>query len=130
MDYPYTLLKFVAGGSVIIGMTLLAEHVAPRYGGMLAAAPIITTIAFLFTYSDAGKKTTRQLVISAFWFAIPAILFLLTLYFLMNRYGVLPSFWGRLGSGAGRSSSPYTALSWERDGKIAGTVSSRPDQTT
>ena len=70
MDYLYTLLKFIIGGSVIVGVTLLAEHADPRYGGMLAAAPIITTLAFLFTYSEAGRETTRQLVISAFWFAM------------------------------------------------------------
>ena len=60
MDYLYTLLKFIIGGSVIVGVTLLAEHADPRYGGMLAAAPIITTLAFLFTYSEAGQETTRQ----------------------------------------------------------------------
>ncbi len=30
MDYLYTLLKFIIGGSVIVGVTLLAEHVDPR----------------------------------------------------------------------------------------------------
>jgi len=97
MDYLYTFLKFIVGGSIIVGVTLLAEHVNPRYGGMLAAAPIITTIAFLFTYSEAGRETTRQLVSSAFWFAIPSVLFLPTLYFMMNRYGILPSFGGAFG---------------------------------
>ena len=97
MDYLYTLLKFVVGGSVIVGVTLLAEHVDPRYGGMLAAAPIITTIAFLFTYSEAGRETTRQLAMSAFWFAIPTMLFLLAFWFLTSRYGLLPSLGGAYG---------------------------------
>ena len=76
MDYLYTLLKFIVGGSVIVGVTLLAEQVDPRYGGMLAAAPIITTLAFLFTYAEAGRESTQQLVISAFYFAIPSLMFL------------------------------------------------------
>lgn len=97
MDYLYTLLKFVIGGSVIVGVTLLAEQVDPRYGGMLAAAPIITTLAFLFTYFETSHETTRQLVISAFWFAIPSLLFLLALYFLMTRYSLLPSLGGAYG---------------------------------
>lgn len=97
MDYLYTLLKFVVGGSVIVGVTLLAEHVDPRYGGMLAAAPIITTIAFLFTYSEAGRETTRQLVLGAFWFAIPSLVFLLALWFLSARYGFFPSLGGAFG---------------------------------
>jgi uncharacterized membrane protein (GlpM family) len=97
MDYLYTLLKFIVGGSVIVGVTLLAEHVDPRYGGMLAAAPIITTLAFLFTYSEAGLETTRQLIISAFWFAIPSLLFLLAFWFLLSRYSLLPSIGGAYG---------------------------------
>ncbi|MGD0080106.1 MAG: GlpM family protein [Methanoregula sp.] len=97
MDYLYTLLKFVVGGSVIVGVTLLAEHADPKYGGMLAAAPIITTIAFLFTYSEAGRETTRQLVISAFWFAIPTLLFLLAFWYLMYRFSILISIGGAYG---------------------------------
>ena len=97
MDYLYTLLKFVVGGSVIVGVTLLAEHADPKYGGMLAAAPIITTLAFLFTYSEAGRQTTQQLVISAFWFAIPTLLFLLAFYFLMSRFSLLMTLGGAYG---------------------------------
>jgi uncharacterized membrane protein (GlpM family) len=97
MDYLYTLLKFIIGGSVIVGVTMLAEHVDPRYGGMLAAAPIITTLAFLFTYSEAGRQTTQQLVISAFWFAIPTLLFLLAFWFLMYRFSLLMSLCGAYG---------------------------------
>ena len=97
MDYLYTFLKFVVGGSVIVGVTYLAEQVDPRYGGMLAAAPIITTLAFLFTYSEAGRETTRLLVISAFWFAIPSLLFLLAFWFLMSRFSLLPSIGGAYG---------------------------------
>ena len=97
MDYLYTLLKFVIGGSVIVGVTMLAEHADPRYGGMLAAAPIITTLAFLFTYTEAGRETTQQLVISAFWFAIPTLFFLLAFYFLMYRFGLLQSLGGAYG---------------------------------
>jgi len=97
MDYLYTLLKFVVGGSVIVGVTLLAEQVDPRYGGMLAAAPIITTLAFLFTYFETGHETTRQLVISAFWFAIPSLVFLLAFWFLLSRFSLLPSLGGAYG---------------------------------
>lgn len=97
MDYLYTLLKFIVGGSVIVGVTLLAEQVDPRYGGMLAAAPIITTLAFLFTYTEAGRETTQQLVISAFYFAIPSLIFLLAFWFLMYRFSLLQSLGGAYG---------------------------------
>ncbi|MGB7789067.1 hypothetical protein [Methanoregula sp.] len=97
MDAAQTVLKFVAGGSIIVGVTWLAQQVNPRYGAILAAAPIITTLAFLFTYNEAGVATTQQLVIGAFYFAIPTLFFLLTLYFLMGRFGLLPSLGGAYG---------------------------------
>ena len=94
MDYLYLALKFLIGGGIFVGVTLLAEHVDPKYGGILVAAPIITTLAILFVYSDAGQSVARQLAIGAFWFAIPTLLFLLVLYLLMDRYPLIPSFGG------------------------------------
>jgi len=94
MDILYTALKFIAAGSIIVGVTLLAQHADPKYGGLLAAAPITTTLAFLFTYSEAGQQLTRELVLGSFWFAIPTVLFLVTLYFLMGRFSLLPSLGG------------------------------------
>jgi len=97
MDYTYIILKFLIGGGAIVGVTLLAEQVNPKYGGILVAAPIITSLAILFTWSEAGQATTRQLVIGAFWFAIPTLLFLLVLYLLLARYPLIPSFGGAFG---------------------------------
>lgn len=97
MEYLHTLLKFLAGGGIIVGVTYIAQQVNPKYGGILAAAPIITTLAFLFTYSDAGVATTRQLVLGTFFFAIPSLAFLLALYLLMSRMGFLESLGGAYG---------------------------------
>jgi uncharacterized membrane protein (GlpM family) len=97
MDYSYLTLKFLIGGGVLVGVTFLAEQADPKYGGILAAAPITTTLAILFTYSETGQATTQQLVMDAFWFVIPTLLFLLALYLLMTRYPLLPSFGGALG---------------------------------
>ena len=85
MDILYTALKFVVAGGIIVGVTLLAQQADPRYGGILAAAPITTTLAFLFTYAETSHATTQQLVLGSFWFAIPTLLFLAVLYILMGR---------------------------------------------
>jgi uncharacterized membrane protein (GlpM family) len=97
MNYLSIALKFLVGGSVIVGVTLLAQEIDPKYGGILAAAPITTTLAFLFTYSETNAATTQQLVLSTFYFIIPTVLFLLALYFLMNRLTILPSLGGAFG---------------------------------
>ncbi|PKG33477.1 GlpM family protein [Methanoregula sp.] len=97
MDYLQALVKFIVGGSIIVGVTYLAQQVNPKYGGILAAAPIITTIAFLFTYSEAGIDTTRQLVLGTFFFAIPSVIFLVALYFFTSRMGLLEGLAGAYG---------------------------------
>jgi hypothetical protein len=62
MDYLYPLLKFIICGSVIVGVTLLAENVDARYGGMLAAPLIITNLAFLFTYSETDTAVRISVI--------------------------------------------------------------------
>ena len=97
MDVTYLTLKFLIGGGIIVGITVLAQQVDPKYGGILAAAPVLTTLACLFTYSEAGEVITQQLVISAFWFAIPTIIYLIALWLLLARYPLIPSIGGALG---------------------------------
>ena len=94
MDLSFLAIRFLIGGGIIAGVTYLALQVDPKYGAILAAAPITTTLAFIFTYSEAGQATTQQLLISMFWFAIPTLFFILVLWFLMARYPLLPSLGG------------------------------------
>jgi uncharacterized membrane protein (GlpM family) len=94
MDYLYTAFKFVVGGGMVVGITWLARYVDPKYGGILVAAPIITTIAFLFTYVESGTSLTHQLVLASFSFLVPTLMFVLVLYLLMIRFSFLPSLIG------------------------------------
>jgi uncharacterized membrane protein (GlpM family) len=90
-EYLYTTFKFLVGGGMIVGITWLARYVDPKYGGILVAAPVITTIAFIFTYAESGALTTQQLVMASFSFLIPTVLFVLALFFLMYRISFVPS---------------------------------------
>jgi hypothetical protein len=53
MDCLYPFLKFIIIGSVIVGVTMLAENGDPRYGKILAAAPITTPWHSSFVYCEA-----------------------------------------------------------------------------
>ncbi len=91
MDHLYTLLKFIVAGGIIVGVTYIARYVDPKYGGILAAAPITTTLAILFTSVEIGHEGTRQLVMGSFYFALPSLVFLLALFLLMGRLSLLPA---------------------------------------
>jgi len=90
-DNYYTVLKFLVGGGMVVGVTWLSRFVDPKYGGLLIAAPIITTIAFVFTYVENGAETTQQLVFASLSFMIPTLLFVLALLLLMYRFSFVPS---------------------------------------
>ncbi|HOW33192.1 MAG TPA: DUF3147 family protein [Methanoregulaceae archaeon] len=90
-DTYYTLFKFLVGGGMVVGVTWLSRFVDPRYGGILIAAPIVTTLAFIFTYVENGSRTTQELVLASFSFMIPTLLFVLALFLLMNRYPFISS---------------------------------------
>jgi uncharacterized membrane protein (GlpM family) len=92
--YYYTLFKFLIGGGMVIGVTWLSKFIDPKYGGILIAAPIVTTIAFIFTYLENGAQTTQQLVLASFYFMIPTLMFVLVLLLLMYRFSFVPSLVG------------------------------------
>lgn len=96
MDYLYLLIKFCVAGFIIVGVTVIVQQVHPTYGGILAAAPITTTLAFIITNHEAGQDITRELVLGSFLFAIPTLCFLLILYVLLERFSFLPSLAGSL----------------------------------
>jgi uncharacterized membrane protein (GlpM family) len=97
MNHLYLLLKFVAGGLIVAGTTVLTEQINPRYGGLLATAPIILTLALFFVYIDTNADLTRQVAMSSFYFIIPTAIFLATFALLMNRYTFGPSLGGAYG---------------------------------
>lgn len=93
----YLLIVFLAGGTMVAGTTYIAGLIDPRYGGILAVAPIITTVSFIFTSIQASQERTQALVLGSLIFIIPSVLFLLSLYLLLNRYGLIAAIIGSYG---------------------------------
>ena len=79
------------------GVTYLARLADPLYGGILAAAPIITILAFLFRCSNEVQQPMQPLVLGSFYFTIPSLLFLLGFWFLMGQFGFFLGFGGASG---------------------------------
>lgn len=93
----YLLLVFLAGGTIVAGTTYIAGIIDPRYGGILAVAPVITTLSFLFASIQAPQERIQALVLGSLIFIIPSALFLLSLYLLLNRYGLVAGIVGSYG---------------------------------
>jgi uncharacterized membrane protein (GlpM family) len=94
MDYYALLLKFLVGGFLVAGTTVLTEQINPKWGGTLATAPIITTLAFYFVYVETNAVTAQQLALNSFYFVIPTALFMAAMFFFLNRYSFFESLGG------------------------------------
>lgn len=92
MNLLYLILKFVIGGSLILGITILANYIHPKWGGMVAVAPIITTLSIIFVKYETDLQTTQQLILSSIYFIIPTLIFLIIMYFLLNKINLIYSF--------------------------------------
>jgi uncharacterized membrane protein (GlpM family) len=97
MEFLYLLIIFLAGGSMVAGTTWIAELIDPKFGGILAVAPIITTLSFIFTSLHSSPERTQTLVLGSMVFLIPTALFLISLYLLLNRYGFIAGIIGSYG---------------------------------
>jgi uncharacterized membrane protein (GlpM family) len=91
MEFLYLIAIFLAGGSVVATTTWLADLIDPRYGGILAVAPIITTLSFIFTGIHGSQERTQGLVLGSIIFLVPTALFLISLYLFLSRYGLAAS---------------------------------------
>ncbi|MDI6875584.1 MAG: GlpM family protein [Methanomicrobiales archaeon] len=91
MEYLYTALRFIVGGLIVVGVPYLAEYIDPRFGGLLTVAPIATILAFIFTRLETTHEITQSLVESSLFFAIPFVLFLASLYLLLQRLSFAPA---------------------------------------
>ena len=76
MDYSYLALKFLIGGGVLVGVTFLAEQADPSTGAFSQQPRSPRRLPFSLRIPK-GEVTTQQLVMDAFWFVIPTLLFLL-----------------------------------------------------
>ena len=92
MYVAYLIFKFVVGGGLILGITLLANYIHPKWGGIMAVAPVITTLSIVFVRLETDLQTTRELILSAIHFVVPTLLFLVSMYFLVGHLNLLYSF--------------------------------------
>ena len=92
MSILYLILKFIVGGGIILAVTLLANYIHPKWGGILVVAPIIATLSIIFVRYETNLHTTQQLILSAIYFIIPTLIFLIIMYFLLNKLNLIYSF--------------------------------------
>lgn len=89
----YYILQFILGGVSVVGITLIAKYVNPKYAGILYALPVILIVAMIFIYLDQGLDITRRTLKSTFVYEFTLVYFVMAFYLLLQRL----DFWWALG---------------------------------
>jgi hypothetical protein len=81
----FFLLKIIVSGLIVAAVSSLGKKY-PVWGGILAALPTISILAFSFLYYETGdSQQVARLSFSIGWFALSSSMFLLLFPFLLNR---------------------------------------------
>jgi hypothetical protein len=56
------ILRMVAGGALVVTLTVLADDLGPRMSGLLAMFPVLGTVLAVFTHRQAGAAFTIRLL--------------------------------------------------------------------
>ncbi len=89
----YYALQFVLGGASVVGITLIARYLDPKYTGIVYALPIILIVAMIFIYMNQGTEIARQTLKSTFIYEFTLVYFVFAFYVLLHRM----DFWLAMG---------------------------------
>lgn len=88
MSFSEALIRFVAGGLLVLAVSLAARYGKSHVAGMLALFPVVTAISFYFMSKTVDTGELRKAVLSS-TLAIPAVLaFLAALYFCLKHFSI------------------------------------------
>ena len=89
----YYGVQFVLGGATVVGITLVAKYINPKYTGIVYALPVILIVAMIFIYLDQGLEISRKTLKSTFVYEFTLVYFVLAFYILLQRL----DFWWAMG---------------------------------
>ncbi len=89
----YYGLQFILGGASVVGITLIAKYIDPKYTGIVYALPVILIVAMIFIYLDQGLEISQKTLKSTFVYEFTLVYFVLAFYLLLQRV----DFWWAMG---------------------------------
>ncbi len=85
--------QFVLGGATVVGITLIAKYINPKYTGIVYALPVILIVAMIFIYLDQVLDISKRTLKSTFVYEFTLVYFILAFYVLLQRL----DFWWAMG---------------------------------
>jgi uncharacterized membrane protein (GlpM family) len=92
-QFLYFALQFALGGASVVGITMVAKYINPKYTGIIYALPVILIVAIIFIYLNQGFDVAKNTLRSTFVYEFTLIYFILAFYFLLQKM----EFWWAMG---------------------------------
>src|SRR3989338_11326142 len=81
----YYALQFILGGASVVGITLIAKYIDPKYTGVVYALPAILIVAMIFIYLNQGLEISQKTLKSTFVYEFTLVYFVLAFWLLLYK---------------------------------------------
>ena len=88
MNYSELALRFVAGGGLIVLITLLARTKHPVLAGIFMLFPAVTLVGYYFIGQSMSVPQLQNVTRFSIYSLSTTIIFLLTFYYTQERFGL------------------------------------------
>lgn len=92
MNFIELALRFIAGGSLVVLVTLIGRSSYPQLAGLAVMFPVITITSFSFLIASKGAEAVRPMLLFSLLSLPTLIVFLFILYTSLGRVSTLTSF--------------------------------------
>jgi len=92
------LLKFVAGGSIVVAVTLLAKTRYPALSGIMMLFPAVTLVGYYFVGQTATPIQLQQITKLSIYGISTTFMFLLAFYYAQKTMSVPNSLAASIGA--------------------------------
>ena len=90
MNFPALAVRFIAGGSLVVAVSLLAKLKNPVLAGLFVLFPVITLIGFYFIGTAVDGAALKKITLFSMCAVPTTLVFLITFYLLIGKVALTP----------------------------------------
>ena len=89
MSIPELILRFIAGGSIVVLVSLLAKSDHPFLSGLIVLFPAVTLVSFFFLKNSVSTESIHKISLFSIYTYPTTLCFLVAFYIYHSKYGVI-----------------------------------------
>jgi uncharacterized membrane protein (GlpM family) len=90
MNFPELAVRFIAGGSLVVAVSLLAKAKNPVLAGLFVLFPAVTLVGFYFIGASVDAAGLKKIALFSMAALPTTFVFLITFYLLIGSMALKP----------------------------------------